>query len=274
MPRGKGRPPKPKPSGENGEWRSGDGVKYAERERMAVRRSKEKGVATFAGNTIVTKPDGARPLSAKEFAEERKRLVELPDAPKVGGRYCEAAIEAARVFVERRGFGCVLGGASQEELALYLGIQRMTLRAWMERYPAFVEVLNEAQKVYAKDLEKRVVAGLSRAAEGLPWQRTVKEYRDGRLYSEKVIEGRSEPSVEAAKFLLTNMAPDRWKLRTQADIMARLETREYDFSSLPIELVDDVGERLLAASKVVDGGRDISEVREVEDIAGEEVRDE
>lgn len=115
------------------------------------------------------------------------------------------------------------GGASVKEFCARFGISDHTYENWMNQRPEFAEMIAAAKAVYKAGLERRIVRSLGRVAVGFDWKQTSTEKTvdtDGKEHVRKVTEKNMKelPNVGAAVFLLTNLAPERWKNRQVQDV--------------------------------------------------------
>lgn len=147
-------------------------------------------------------------------------------------------MERIRAFVELNGLYPQPCGATLTELCKTCMICWDTFKEW-EKKPEFSEMLKSAREKFAETTEITLVNSLVRAATGQDFVRekqeataqVVKEYdpKTGKKikeYTTKEVVPKKmtketifvPPSVDAAKFLLTNMSPDRWKLKHETAI--------------------------------------------------------
>lgn len=129
-------------------------------------------------------------------------------------------------------------GATITSLCQSVGISDETFRRWSQKVE-FVEMLNRAREKFAANVEIDVVNALVKAAKGVDYTRQkseataqkvieydpktgkkIKEYTTETLVPKKATQENIyfPPSVDAAKFLLTNIAAQRWKLKQEHTI--------------------------------------------------------
>lgn len=119
------------------------------------------------------------------------------------------------------------GGAKLMDFCAYFGIDQRTYYRWMG-YAEFAEVIKKAKEKFKGSLETDIVKSLANAAKGYEYTQTQTEYKDMNG-SPKIVKQtkkniRVEPNVGAAIFLLTNIAPDRWKNKQQQEVSGDLTT--------------------------------------------------
>ena len=108
------------------------------------------------------------------------------------------------------------GGATLTEFCNAMRIDNKTYYAWMAK-TEFSEAIKKAKILFRDSLEEDIVKSLANAAKGYEYTQTTTEYTDvnGKPCIKKQVKKniKVEPNVGAAIFLLTNVAPDRWKNR-------------------------------------------------------------
>lgn len=113
------------------------------------------------------------------------------------------------------------GGATLTDFCKAMGIDDMSYYNWMKR-SEFSEAIKKAKEQFRDSLEKDIVQSLATAAKGYEYTQTTTEYTDvnGKPSIKKQVKKnvRVEPNVGAAIFLLTNLAPERWKNRQQQEV--------------------------------------------------------
>ena len=143
-------------------------------------------------------------------------------------------------------------GATLQSLCEACGISDFTFRKW-EKNSAFSARLSRARAKFAATVEVSIVNSLVRSAQGVETKHIKEKARaetieithpDGtkekRLGELKTVEAfrdvyTSPGDVKAAQFLLTNIAPDRWKLKQEHTLEATGVNIEM---SLPQEAID------------------------------------
>lgn len=108
------------------------------------------------------------------------------------------------------------GGARLTDFLNRFGIDDMTYYRWL-KLSEFSEAIKKAKEEYRSKCEKTTVKSLFTAANGYEYEQTTTEYMDvngkPRIKKQTKKNVRVEPNVGAAIFLLTNIAPERWKNR-------------------------------------------------------------
>lgn len=151
-------------------------------------------------------------------------------------------LERIETFVAARGLYPQPCGAPIAELCRECGISDETFARWSKKVE-FVDLLTRAREKFAQTTEVNVVNALVKAAQGVDFvqetqegkAQVVKEYdpKTGKLVKEyttdKMVTTKAKkvrvyypPDVRAAQFLLTNVAPDRWKLKQDQAIQAEV----------------------------------------------------
>ena len=112
----------------------------------------------------------------------------------------------------------------------------------------FVEAIKKAKEAFRSTLENDIVKSLANSAKGYEYEQYTTEYTDvnGKPKIKKQVKKniRVEPNVGAAIFLLTNIAPQRWKNRQDIKTDVTTGGKEFrGFSFLPYTPeADDVKE--------------------------------
>lgn len=161
-------------------------------------------------------------------------------------KYNKDMIQACTDWVRENGL-IDYGGATLRDFCRAMGIDDMSYYNWMKR-SEFSEAIKKAKEEFRGTIEKDIVQSLANAAKGYEYTQTTTEYTDvnGKPSIKKQVKKniRVEPNVGAAIFLLTNIAPQRWKNRK--DIKTDITTggKEFrGFSFLPYTPeADDVKE--------------------------------
>ena len=119
------------------------------------------------------------------------------------------------------------GGATLTDFCKAMGIDDMSYYNWMKR-SEFSEAIKKAKDVFREKLETDIVQSLANAAKGYEYNQTTTEYTDvnGKPRIKKQVKKniRVEPNVGAAIFLLTNIAPERWKNRQNQEVSGVVST--------------------------------------------------
>ena len=152
-------------------------------------------------------------------------------------------IENARLWVEKNGLHPQPCGATIRQFCEAMGIDQATFHRW-EKKASFASVLNHAREVFHTTTVREVENALVKAARGVDFvhikeekkAQKVKEYDEkGRKVKEYdgnpvIVKSVREtlyypPNVEAAKFVLTNMAGGDWKLKQDVAVTGSLEQK-------------------------------------------------
>lgn len=108
------------------------------------------------------------------------------------------------------------GGARLTDFLNQFRIDDMTYYRWL-KLSEFSEAIKKAKEEYRAKCENTTVKALFTAANGYEYEQTTTEYMDvngkPRIKKQTKKNVRVEPNVGAAIFLLTNIAPERWKNR-------------------------------------------------------------
>lgn len=131
-------------------------------------------------------------------------------------------------------------GATLSELCKSCGITWDTFKKW-EQNSDFSERLTHAREKFASTVEVDIVNALVKAAKGVDFTKEKQEYKAQVIkeydkdtgkkvkeyLGEKPVQVRATsesfyypPDVKAAQFVLTNMAPERWKMKQEQTIVA------------------------------------------------------
>lgn len=129
----------------------------------------------------------------------------------------------------------------------------------------FLEAIKKAKTVFRQNLEVDLVLSLARSAKGYRWQKKRTEYKDvngkPQIVKQIVEDVDVPPNTGAAIFLLTNIAPDKWKNKQYIDSRETKETKikvDSDaeiLDEIPADVLADITETLqLALQKEEDNG--------------------
>lgn len=143
------------------------------------------------------------------------------------------------------------GGAKLKDFCEHFDIAAETYYKWMENLN-FLNAIKKAKDDFKNGLERRIVSSMANAAIGYEYEQTSKEYyMDGKkkkLKKEVKKNIRVEPNVGAGIFLLTNLAPDRWKNKQNTEHSGEISTNsdeiKYDITVIPDELLFAVADKL------------------------------
>lgn len=130
-------------------------------------------------------------------------------------KYNKEMLRACADWVRENGL-IEYGGATLRDFCKHFAIDDMTYYGWMKR-SEFSEAIKKAKEFFKSNLEKDIVKSLANAAKGYDYDQFTTEYTDvnGKPKIKKQVKKtiHVEPNVAAAIFLLTNIAPERWKNR-------------------------------------------------------------
>lgn len=155
------------------------------------------------------------------------------------------------------------GGASIKKFCEYTHINKQTYYNWLKD-ANFANAIEKAKEEFTETLERDLVVSLAKAAKGYTFVKKKTEYEnsieiiDGKQINKPKIKKQTTedvnvpPNVGAAIFLLTNIAPERWKNKVSNDINADVkanvdETKKYDVSDIPDDLMFAVADKLQEA---------------------------
>lgn len=151
-----------------------------------------------------------------------------------------AKIAEAEAWVEKNGLHPQPCGATIRDFCKAMGIDDATFRRW-SKIADFADALNRAREVFRVTTIREVENALVKAARGVDFTKEkteakaekVVEYdpKTGKKVREymgdpKVVKAVREtfyypPDVKAAIFVLTNMAPEDWKVKQETAITAQ-----------------------------------------------------
>ena len=129
-------------------------------------------------------------------------------------------VQACADWVRKNGL-IDYGGATLTDFCNAMRIDNKTYYAWINK-TEFSEAIKKAKESFRGSLEKDIVKSLANAAKGYEYEQYTTEYTDvnGKPKIKKQVKKniRVEPNVGAAVFLLTNIAPERWKNRQNQEV--------------------------------------------------------
>lgn len=141
-------------------------------------------------------------------------------------KYNEAKIQECAEWVRLHGL-MEHGGATLQEFCRDMNIDDMTHYAWM-RKSEYSEAIKKAKADFRESLEKNIVTSMAQAATGYEYEETVTEFGtiEGKPYKKRmmVTKKRAQPNVAAGIFLLTNIAPERWKNKQNTEHSGQVDT--------------------------------------------------
>ena len=144
-------------------------------------------------------------------------------------------IQACTDWVRENGL-IDFGGATLTDFCKAMGIKDQTYYRWLDKVE-FVEAIKKAKEAFRSTLENDIVKSLANSAKGYEYEQYTTEYTDvnGKPKIKKQVKKniRVEPNVGAAIFLLTNIAPDRWKNKQDSNVSVK-----EDSEPIQIEIID------------------------------------
>lgn len=146
------------------------------------------------------------------------------------------------------------GGAKLKDFCKHFGISDETYYNWMDNLD-FLDAIKKAKDDFKNGLERRIVSSMANAAIGYEYEQTSTEYyvegKKKKIKKEVKKNIRVEPNIGAGIFLLTNLAPDRWKNKQNTehsgDISCSGDETKYDITVIPDELLFAVADKLQSA---------------------------
>lgn len=144
-------------------------------------------------------------------------------------------VQACADWVRKNGL-IDFGGATLTDFCKAMGIEDQTYYRWLDKVE-FVEAIKKAKEAFRSTLENDIVKSLANSAKGYEYEQYTTEYTDvnGKPKIKKQVKKniRVEPNVGAAIFLLTNIAPDRWKNKQDSTVSVK-----EDNEPIQIEIID------------------------------------
>lgn len=141
-------------------------------------------------------------------------------------KYSEEMVKRCAEWVSEYGL-IECGGASLISYCAAMAIDTETHRRWLNK-AEYAEAIKNARQAFRDRLEKDIVTSMAQAATGYDYEETVKEYanRDGSPVIKKwtVTKKRVQANVAAGIFLLTNIAPERWKNKQNTEHTGQIDT--------------------------------------------------
>lgn len=139
-------------------------------------------------------------------------------------KYNAAKIAECVAWVEKNGLHPQRCGATLRKFQEAMGIDDATYRRWMQK-AEFADALQRAREVFTATTVEEVSNAVAQAARGAEYSIVTEERRrdsDGNLVTIKATRKtfHEKPDMEAAKFLLTNMAGEDWRLKQEQTIKA------------------------------------------------------
>lgn len=140
-------------------------------------------------------------------------------------KYNAAKIAECVAWVEKNGLYPQRCGATIEKFCAAMGINKVTYFRWLEK-DTFATAIQRARETFTATIVEEVSNAVARAARGAEYS-IVQEVRQmnkitGKLETVKATRKTfyKEPDMEAAKFLLTNIQGDDWRLKQEQTIKA------------------------------------------------------
>lgn len=141
-------------------------------------------------------------------------------------KFNEQIIHECEEWVSENGL-MEYGGAKLKNFCSNFGISDETYYRWMENVD-FVDAIKKGKECFKNGLERNVVSSLARSAIGYEYEQVSSEYymegKKKKLKKEVRKNVRVEPNVGAGIFLLTNLAPDRWKNKQNTEHSGEVST--------------------------------------------------
>lgn len=143
-------------------------------------------------------------------------------------KYSEAKIKECADWIEQNGLQD-FGGATLKEFCQAMGFHHDTYFEWM-RKAEFSEAVTKAKEVFRSSLEKRIVNSLANSALGYEVDEVKSEYVNDLLTGKPKLKKQQrtkkhiQPNTGAAIFLLTNIAPDKWKNKLNTEHSGAVDT--------------------------------------------------
>lgn len=139
-------------------------------------------------------------------------------------KYNAAKIAECVAWVEKNGLHPQRCGATLRKFQEAMGIDDATYRRWMQK-AEFADALQRARETFTATTVEEVSNAVAQAARGAEYSIVTEERRrdaDGNLVTIKATRKtfHEKPDMEAAKFLLTNMAGEDWRLKQEQTIKA------------------------------------------------------
>lgn len=139
-------------------------------------------------------------------------------------KYNAAKIAECVAWVEKNGLHPQRCGATLRKFEEAMGIDDVTYYRWMKK-AEFADALQRAREVFTATTVEEVSNAVAQAARGAEYSIVTEEKhrdKDGNLVTTKATRKtfHEKPDMEAAKFLLTNMAGEDWRLKQEQTIKA------------------------------------------------------
>lgn len=142
------------------------------------------------------------------------------------------------------------GGATIRDFCKSVGISERTYGYW-KNIAEFAEAIKKAKEIFAENLEKDIVLSLAKSAKGYTFTKKKTEYKNNKEGKPQIAKQTIEdinvaPNVGAAIFLLTNLAPERWKNKISNEVEAKVEATNdnYNYMDLPEDLLFEIADKI------------------------------
>lgn len=141
-------------------------------------------------------------------------------------KYSEEMVKRCAEWVSEYGL-IECGGASLISYCAAMAIDTETHRRWLNK-AEYADAIKNARQAFRDRLEKDIVTSMAQAATGYEYEETSTEYgnAEGKPYIKKktVTKKRVQANVAAGIFLLTNIAPERWKNKQNTEHTGQIDT--------------------------------------------------
>ena len=142
-------------------------------------------------------------------------------------KYSKAKIEECANWVRIHGL-MDYGGATLKDFCKAMDIEDETYYQWMQK-SEFSEALQKAKEDFKSTQEERLVESLMQSALGYEASETKTEYisdenGNGRPKKQTVTKKNVAPNTGAAIFILTNIAPEKWKNKLNTEHSGAVDT--------------------------------------------------
>ena len=143
-------------------------------------------------------------------------------------KYSKAKIEECANWVRIHGL-MDYGGALLKDFCKAMDIDDDSYYLWMNTKPEFSEAIQKAKADFKATQEERLVESLMQSALGYEASETKTEYisdenGNRRPKKQTVTKKNVAPNTGAAIFLLTNIAPDKWKNKLNTEHSGAVDT--------------------------------------------------
>ena len=143
-------------------------------------------------------------------------------------KYSKAKIEECANWVRIHGL-MDYGGATLKDFCKAMDIDDDSYYLWMNTKPEFSEAIQKAKADFKATQEERLVESLMQSALGYEASETKTEYisdenGNRRPKKQTVTKKNVAPNTGAAIFLLTNIAPEKWKNKLNTEHSGAVDT--------------------------------------------------